>query len=49
MLKNTPAKAGDMADPWFGKIPYAKEQLSRWPTTTVVYRPGAATTEATHV
>lgn len=47
MLMNTPAKAGGHGfDPWFGKIPYAKEQLSRWPTTTVVYRPGAVTTEA---
>ena len=34
MVKNPPANAGDMFEPWSGKIPHAAEQLSPCATTT---------------
>ena len=33
VVKNLPANAGDMGDPWFGKIPRAAGQPGRGPTT----------------
>ena len=32
--KNPPANAGERVHRWSGRIPHAKEQLSRWATTT---------------
>ena len=47
VVKNPPASAGDMLDPWSGRIPRAAEYLSLCATTTepVLWSPGAATTE----
>ena len=48
-IKNAPANTGDTGlIPWYGDVPNAVEQLSRWATATepVLWSPETAITEA---